>query len=129
MKPKNIAIASILGLLTLIGGSMAVIPQYNVWQKELAGKARLHEAEWDKQILIEEANARKESATLLREAEIIRAEGVAEAMEKIQAKLKGEEGIRYVQYLWTQGLHDGTSEVIYVPTEANLPILEATKRN
>lgn len=33
----------------------------------------------------------------------------------------------YIQYLWVQGLHDGSSEVIYVPTEANLPVLEATR--
>lgn len=26
---------------------------------------------------------------------------------------------------WVKGLTDGSSEVIYVPTEANLPILEA----
>ena len=33
----------------------------------------------------------------------------------------------YLRYLWIQGLQDGTSEVIYIPTEANLPILEAAR--
>jgi hypothetical protein len=30
--------------------------------------------------------------------------------------------------LWIQGLQDGSSETIYIPTEANLPILEATRK-
>ena len=31
----------------------------------------------------------------------------------------------YIKWKWVEGLHDGSSEVIYVPTETNLPILEA----
>lgn len=35
---------------------------------------------------------------------------------------------RYDNYFKrVEGLHDGSSEVIYVPTEANIPILEATR--
>lgn len=57
------------------------------------------------------------------EIEVARAKGVSEA-NKIIADSISEE---YIQYLWVQGLNDGSSEVIYVPTEANLPILEATR--
>ena len=39
--------------------------------------------------------------------------------------LKGNDA--YLRYLWVQGLQDGSSEVIYIPTEAGLPILEATR--
>lgn len=111
--------------LTLFLGGCWALPQYNVWQKELSGKAKLREAEWSRQVAIQEAKARKESATYDQEAEVIRARGVAEANAIIGESLQGNEA--YLRYLWIQGLHDGTSETIYIPTEANLPILEATR--
>jgi len=111
---------------TLLGGGLVGCPQYNVWQKELKGKASLKEAEWDRQITIKEAEAKQQSATALAGAEVERAKGVAEANKIIGKSLQGNES--YLRYLWIQGLQDGNSEVIYVPTEANLPILEAGKR-
>jgi len=67
-----------------------------------------------------------ESAKNLAKAEIERAKGVAEANKIIGESLKGNEA--YLRYLWIQSLSDGHSETIYVPTEANLPVLEATRR-
>jgi len=64
-----------------------------------------------------------ESAKSLAQAEVERAKGVAEANEIIGESLKGNES--YLHYLWIMGLQDGSSEVIYIPTEANMPILEA----
>ena len=101
------------------------IPKYRVWQRGLSGKAQLAEAEWNRQITIKEAEAKKEAAISLADAEIERARGVAEANKIIGESLKNNDA--YLRYLWIQGLHDGSSEVIYVPTEANLPILEATR--
>ena len=117
--------AAVFIFLLLITGGMWGCPQYNVWQKELAGKAELREAEWSRQIAVQEAEAVRDSATLYAEAEAIRAKGVAEANEIIGQSLKDNEA--YLRYLWINGLHDGSSEIIYVPTEANLPILEATR--
>ncbi len=57
------------------------------------------------------------------EIEVARARGIAQANEIIAGSISEE----YIQYLWVQGLNDGSSEVIYVPTEANLPILEASR--
>ncbi len=111
-------------LLALIIISMIVFPIYGVWEKELAGKAELKQAEWNRQIAVQEAEAIKLSAKLLAEAEVERAIGVAEANAIIAVSLDEQ----YLRYLWIQGLHDGSSEVIYVPTEANLPILEARNR-
>lgn len=111
------------GLVLLVVITMAVVPRYRVWQRELSGQAALKEAEWTRKIAVEEADAKKESAKLLAEAEVERAKGVAEANQIIGESLKDNES--YLRYLWVQGLTDGTSEVIYVPTEANLPILEA----
>ena len=106
--------------------AMAVMPVYGVWVMELSGKADLKEAEWSRQIAILEAEARLESAKFDALAEIERSYGVAEANRIIGDSLKNNTG--YLHYLWIQGLHDDNSEVVYVPTEANLPILEAGAR-
>lgn len=98
-------------------------PKYGVYKKTLHGHALLKEAESTRKVAIEEAKAKRESAEELAQAEIIRARGVAEANQIIGDSLKGNDA--YLRYLWIQGLQDGSSEVIYVPTEANLPILEA----
>lgn len=116
----------VIVLFILIGVMMWLIPVYSVWQKELSGKAELKKAEWNRQIAIQEANAKKESATALAEAEVIRAGGVAKANKIIGSSLKDNDA--YLRYLWIQGLQDGSSEVIYIPTEGNLPILEATRK-
>ena len=113
----------ILVIILLIGTLFWVFPQYNVYAKTLSGKAQLREAEWNRQITIEEAGAEKEAAVLKKQTDIIRAEGVAEANRIISATLTSQ----YITWKWVEGLHDGSSEVIYVPTEANLPILEATR--
>lgn len=119
------ALAIICGIIVLIITLMIAIPRYGVWQKSLKGKAELKRAEWNRQILIKEAEAKMESAKLLAHAEVERAKGVAEANTIIGESLQENEV--YLRYLWVQGLHDGSSEVIYIPTEANLPILEATR--
>jgi len=112
--------------LLLSGGCMYGCPKYNVWQQTLSGEAELKKAEWSRQIAVKEAEAKLNSAQLLSDAEVIRAEGVAKANKIIGDSLKNNEG--YLRYLWIQGLQDGSSEVIYIPTEAGLPILEAGKR-
>lgn len=120
-----ITIGAILVVLLLFSVVIFGWPIYNVWAKEKKGESQLKQAEWNKQIIVEEARAKLESASLLSEAEIERARGVAEANEIIGGSLKGNEA--YLRYLWIQGLQDGSSEIIYIPTEANLPILEATR--
>ena len=116
-----VLVASGLVLSAMIG-----CPHYRVWEQGMAGQAKLREAESSRKIAIEEANAKREAAKALAEAEVERAKGVAEANKIIGESLRGNEG--YLRYLWIQGLQDGSSEVIYVPTEAGLPILEAGKR-
>lgn len=113
-------------LLFILCGGLYGCPQYNVYRKNLSGQAQLKEAEWNRQIAVREAEAKKESAISLADAEIERARGVAEANKIIGQSLKGNES--YLRYLWIQGLQDKDNNVIYVPTEAGLPILEAGKR-
>lgn len=57
------------------------------------------------------------------EIEIERAKGIAEANRIISGSITKE----YIQYKFIEGLNDGNTEVIYVPTEANIPIMEATR--
>jgi regulator of protease activity HflC (stomatin/prohibitin superfamily) len=109
----------------LLGLTMWGCPQYKVYSSGKEGEARLKEAESSRKIAVLEAEAKKESAVRLAEAEVARAVGVAEANKIIGESLKDNES--YLRYLWIQGLQDGSSEVIYVPTEANLPIMEATR--
>lgn len=107
--------------LCLYGG-----PKYKVWQQGLAGQAELAKAEQNRKIAVQEAEAKKESAKALAEAEVIRAEGVAKANKIIGESLRNNES--YLRYLWINSLNDNRQNVIYVPTEAGLPILEAGKR-
>jgi hypothetical protein len=119
-----LSVSAVLALL--IGGCLWGFPQYNVWAKGLAGQAALAEAEQSRQIAIEEAKALRESAEHKAQAEIIRARGVAEANKIISEGLGGPEG--YLRYLWIDSLTTRNGDTIYVPTEAGLPILEATRR-
>jgi len=110
-----------LVVIGLIGLMMWGIPNYKVYSRELNGKAQLREAEWNRQIAIQEAEALKEAASLKAEAEVLRAGGIAKANEIIAGSITSE----YIKYKFVEGLNDGNTEVIYVPTETNLPILEA----
>lgn len=115
----------LLGLLTLfLLFSIAPLKRiYNVWAQGKEGQAELARAESNRQIKTLEAKAMEESAKHLAQAEIIRAKGVAEANKIIGDSLKGNEA--YLRYLWISNLECKDKEVIYIPTEANMPILEA----
>lgn len=121
MRVDWLAIGGIFIAAVLLGGFLWGIPNYKVYSRELNGKAQLKEAEWNKKIAVEEAAALKESAKLIAEAEVIRAQGIADANKIIAGSISEE----YIKYKFVEGLNDGNTEVIYVPTEANLPILEA----
>lgn len=124
LKPSHILLTiSGIVLVTLI--LLFGVPIYNVWQQEMTGKAELSRAEQNRQIRIQEAKAKKEAAVFEAEAEVERAKGVARANKIIGESLNENEN--YLRYLWIQSLNDGNAETIYVPTEANLPILEADR--
>ncbi len=57
------------------------------------------------------------------EIEVARAKGAAEAQKIVRATLSGS----YLQYLWIKTLNENPN-VIYVATEANLPIFRAINR-
>lgn len=120
--------AIIIFLLIIVFGWMgisAVYAKYNVWRSGLVGKAELMQADWNRQIAVREAQAKQESAISLAQAEIERAKGVAKANQIIGDSLRNNE--QYLRYLWVDSLKETQNKVIYIPTEANLPILEATR--
>ncbi|MDR3117001.1 MAG: hypothetical protein LBT98_00260 [Puniceicoccales bacterium] len=107
-----------IGVLALFFG----LPHYAVWQQEMSGRAEFAKAEQNRRIKIEEARANLEAERLNAEAEVVRARGAAEAIQIENGSLTPA----YIQYLWVRqqtNLNDKT--VIYIPTEANLPLLEA----
>lgn len=119
-------IAAGVFLLGIIGaGGLYGCPSYNVYSQEMAGKAKLAEAQSSRQVATLEAKAKMESSKSLAEAEVIRAEGAARANHILQNSLGGPEG--YLQYLKIQAL-ESNKNLIYVPTEAGLPVTEAGKR-
>lgn len=100
-------------------------PQYNVYAERMAGEAKVAKANQDREILVREATAKRDAAKMLAEAEVERAKGVAQANKIIGDSLKENEA--YLRWLWIEGLKENSQHerVIYVPTEAGLPILEA----
>ena len=127
MKPVNTVRNSlIIGtsfLVSLFIISSVVGPLYNVWAKSLDGKAELQKAEYTRQVAVLEAQAKKDSAQQLADAEVIRASGVAKANQIIGNSLKGNP--EYLSYLWVTGLEEGAekgNKTIYmIPSQGNIP--------
>lgn len=121
---KHVIIAIVV-VLVFIGVIMFGMPVYRVWSQEMKGKAELAEAEQNRRIKVEEARANLEAEKLNAKAEIERAKGAAEAI-KIE---NGTLTQTYIQYLWVRNQNNlNEKTVIYIPTEANLPILEAGRK-
>ena len=106
-------------------GSCAAYNTVRVWNAEQAGRAELAQATSNRQIATLEARAKLESAKLLADAEVIRAEGAARANRILQDSLGGPEG--YLRYLQIQAIDAKDASVIYVPTEGGLPLTESRR--
>lgn len=125
----SLVIGLLLLLIVVVGGGLGSCAAYNsmrVWNAETAGEAELAQARQNRQIATLEAEAKLESARLLAQAEVERAKGVAEANRIVANGLGGPEG--YLRYLYIENLSQSQGKIIYVPTEAGLPILEAGRR-
>ena len=125
----SLALGILFLLMVLVGGGLGSCAAYNsvrVWNAETAGEAELAQARQNRQIATLEAEAKLESAKLLAQAEIERAKGVAEANRIVANGLGGPEG--YLRYLYIENLSQSEGQIIYVPTEGGLPVLEAGKR-
>lgn len=103
----------VLLLLTLIAGWLAIAPEY-----------RLYRANIEKRIIVTQAIAEADADREHARGEVERAKGTA-AANKIVAHSITEP---YLRYLFINNLAHTRNQIVYLPTEAGLPILEAGKR-
>jgi hypothetical protein len=113
---------TVIVILAFVLVLMFGMPVYRVWQQEMRGKAEFAQAEQNRKIKVEEARANLEAEKLNALAEVERARGAAEAIKIENGTLTD----RYIQYLWVRNQNNLSDKtVIYIPTEGNLPIMEA----
>lgn len=110
-------------IIVIILACAFLLPQYGVWKAELEGKAKLAEAEYSKQVLVQEAQSNLEAEKLNAESEVERAKGAAEARKTEGLGMTAEQ---YIQYLWVKKLDLSQSKTIYLPTEGGLPKMNYT---
>ena len=121
MKTGNLIVICAAVILLIIGWAWGG-PKYNVWRQEMRGKAEFAQAEQNRRIKVEEAKANLDAEKLNAEAEVARAKGAAEAI----AIENGSLTPTYIQYLWVRQQNANVNnKIIYIPTEAGLPVLEA----
>lgn len=121
MKSFTTTLAMIIVIAAVLTSGMFLLPRYKVWQQDMQGRAEFARAEQNRKIKIEEAKANLEAEKLNAQAEIERAKGAAEAIRIENGSLTPA----YIQYLWVRQQDNIPNKVVYIPTEANLPILEA----
>ncbi len=115
--------ATIFAIIIIIGllfGISYTYRHYNVWSMQMQGKAKLAEATQSRQIQIEQAKSEKEASIF-----------VADAIKIVGAAAKKYPEYRNQMYIqaFADAIKDGNiKQMIYVPTEAGIPILEAGKR-
>lgn len=120
-------VASILVFAGIVILCLWGCPKYNVYKQRKEGEAMLAHAQSSREVAVAEAKAKMEASSMLAQADTIRAHGVARSNEIIGESLKNNEA--YLHWLWIDNIEKNPQAVIYVPTEANLPILEAGKRS
>src|SRR3990167_1227305 len=116
MTTKEIII-SVIGVIVLLVIGYSAIFFAIPW-------GSLQSAHYHRRVQVIDAEGKRDAATALAEAEVNRAKGVAQANQIIAGSITEP----YLRYLFIQNVA-GTAnkEVIYVPTEATLPILEAQR--
>lgn len=112
---------TVCALLLLVGVPLTWIGTKE-WRRDIEGRAKLAEAVNASKVKTERARADVESAKLNAKAEIARAKGTAEAVRIENGTITPS----YVNYLYVKNL--AKARVIYVPTEAGIPVMEAGKR-
>lgn len=124
-------IAWFIGALVVILNTWGIFgrPRWKVWVAHQDGLADLMKAKNEQQVQIARAQSRLDAATLNKQAAIIEAEAVSAQIKEIGTQLTAHD--LYLRWQWIKMMDDGDAdrEIIYVPTEANLPILEAGRLN
>lgn len=116
-------IICVVSVLKLVLG-----PKYGVYKQRLQGQADLAQAEAETKITIRRAEAELEAAKHYAEADIERAKGIAASIREVESSLGGPQGYLRWKYIHMLEQQDTVKQIVYIPTEAGLPILEAGKR-
>lgn len=116
-----------LAIMAAFVWGLFIGPRWKVWAAHQEGLADLAQARNEQQIQIAEAQGRLDAAELNKKAAVIEAEAVKLQIAEIGSELTKHD--LYLRWQWIKMMEDGNSgaQVIYVPTEANLPILETAR--
>ena len=124
---EYIFIGIVIAVMCMVWGLFGS-PIWKVWAQEKQGEADLMQAHKEQQIQVSKAQGRLDAAELNKKSAIVEAEAVSAQIEKIGKQLTEHD--LYLKWQWIKMMEERPdSSVIYVPTETNLPILEAGKRN
>lgn len=105
-----------IALLLVSVTAMVGCPQYNVWTAKMDGEATLAHANQSRQVIVTQAEAELQAAKARAEAI-----GIVGKMAKEYPEYRQQEFIG----AFAEALKEGkVNQIIYVPTEANIPILE-----
>jgi regulator of protease activity HflC (stomatin/prohibitin superfamily) len=129
MRGFSLTIGSIIAVVIVVAIALIGLPTYNVYSKQMQGKAAYEEAVQNRRIRVLEAQALLDSAQLTAQAEVARARGTNEANRIMAESLGGPDNYLRWSYINMLGETAGKPgrEVIYIPTEATMPILEASR--
>lgn len=115
-KVKIAVFGIINGIFLLLLLIMMIIPQWRVWSQGKEGEAELRRAEQNRQIQVEQAKAEFEAA-----------QHRADAIKVVGQAAKDFPEYRHQEFIGAFGeaMKEGhIQKIIYVPTEANIPIIE-----
>lgn len=100
--------------VAMAAGIVFGYPVYKVWEQSKAGEAALAKATQDRQIKVQEAEAEQEAASKQAEANRILGESIRQYPEAMEQK-------------WVEAIEKTSNQVIYLPTEASVPITESAR--
>lgn len=100
--------------VAMAAGIVFGYPVYKVWEQSKAGEAALAKATQDRQIKVQEAEAEMEAASKQAEANRILGESIRQYPESMEQK-------------WVEAIEKTSNQVIYLPTEASVPITESAR--
>lgn len=120
VKISAVIVVIVVGLILAF---RAVMPQLNLYRANTEKQAVIAEQKAESEAAEFRARSEVIQAQALADAEVIRAGGIAEANRIIAESITPE----YVDYLFVRALETTDNQVIYVATEAGLPVLEASR--
>ncbi|HRB02173.1 MAG TPA: hypothetical protein PLP26_02325 [Ilumatobacteraceae bacterium] len=118
MKISTLVVVGTIGIVLMF---QFVTPKFNLYKANTEKQAVIADQRAQSEAAEYAARSAVTQAKARAEAMIIEAQALAESQSIITETLTDE----YLRYLYIKALEGNTNQIIYVPTEAGLPILEA----